>query len=59
MMNIRQKLAAYADPFSGSDRLYVEYSRMRENGEDGWEIVKTKFDERYAQIQAEYPWPVE
>lgn len=51
------RLRAYADPLSGSDRYFAEAARMQAVGENGWEAVRTLGVTRFAQIQAEYPWP--
>lgn len=51
------RLRAYADPLSGSDRYFAEAARMQAVGENGWEAVRTKGGARFAEIQAEYPWP--
>lgn len=51
------RLRAYADPLSGSDRYFAEAARMQAVGEDGWEAVRVQGATRYAEIQAEYPWP--
>lgn len=51
------RLRAYADPMSGSDRYFAEAARMQAVGESGWEAVRAQGATRFAQIQAEYPWP--
>jgi len=51
------RLRAYADPLFGSDRYFAEAARMQAVGENGWEAVRTKGVARFAEIQAEYPWP--
>lgn len=51
------RLLAYADPLTGSDRLFLEASRMQMMEEDGWEAVKDLAVTRYQQIQNEHPWP--
>lgn len=50
------RLRAYADPLTGSDRLFNESNRMRAMGEEGWEAVLAQGAERYKQIQEQYPW---
>lgn len=54
-----KRLRAYADPITGSDRHFAEAIRMQAMGADQAEIdaAKTAGAERYAEIQAEYPWP--
>lgn len=49
--------AAYANPITGSDRLFAEEKRMRVMGETGNEEVLQAAVTRYLEIQAEYPWP--
>lgn len=51
------RLRAYADPVAGSDRFFAEAARMQAVGENGWEAVRTQGVTRFAEIQAEYPWP--
>ncbi len=51
------RLRAYADPVTGSDRLFVEASRMQMMGESGWEAVRDAAAARYQEIQLEHPWP--
>lgn len=51
------RLHAYADPVVGSDRLFVEASRMQMMGEHGWEAVRDAAVVRYQEIQNEHPWP--
>lgn len=50
---------AYADPITGSDRMFSEASRMQLMGEEGWESVRDAAIVRYNEIQAQYPWPAE
>lgn len=49
------RLRAYSDPINGSDRLFVEASRMQMMGEDGWESVRDQGIARYNEIRAQYP----
>lgn len=53
----RTRLAAYADPQTGSDRLFNEASRMQMMGESGWEAVRDAAVARYNEIKAAFPWP--
>ena len=48
---------AYADPQSGSDRLFAEYTRLVAMGEDG-DDKKAEAIARYEEIKASLPWPV-
>jgi hypothetical protein len=54
-----QRLRAYADPLTGSDRHFAEAIRLQAMDADQAEIdaAKAAGAERYAEIQAEYPWP--
>lgn len=49
--------AAYANEFTGSDRLFAEAQRMQLMGEAGWESVRDAAIARFEEIKAEYPWP--
>lgn len=49
--------AAYANEFTGSDRLFAEAQRMQLMGEAGWESVKDAAIARFEEIKSEYPWP--
>ena len=51
------RLRAYADPLTGSDRLFAQSSRMEAMGEPGHEDVRAQAIERFAEIQARHPWP--
>ncbi|MDH1340568.1 hypothetical protein [Ectopseudomonas oleovorans] len=51
--------AAYADPSTGSDRLFAEAQRMNLMGEPGWEAKRDAAVARYNEIQASLPWPEE
>lgn len=53
----RLRLIAYANPLTGSDRLFSEAERMQIMDEDGSEEIKSKAVARYKEIQAQYPWP--
>lgn len=50
------RLAAYADPVTGSDRYFAEAARMNAMGEAGADAVIAAGVARYEEIQAEYPW---
>jgi hypothetical protein len=52
----RQRRIAYADPVTGSDRLFSEAYRMQLMGEPDWEQVRDQAIARFHAIQAEYPW---
>lgn len=49
--------AAYANEFTGSDRLFAEAQRMQLMSEAGWESVRDAAIARFEEIKAEYPWP--
>lgn len=51
------RLIAYADPVTGSDRLFMEAQRMMTMSETGWEVVRDLAAARYLEIQSENPWP--
>lgn len=53
----RQRLAAYANIETGSDRYFSEATRMQTMGEPGWEAVRDKAVSRFHEIQALFPWP--
>lgn len=55
-----ERLRAYADPLTGSDRYFAEAQResLLGNAENA-ETAKRLGLERFAAIQAEYPWPDE
>lgn len=48
---------AYADPITGSDRMFSEASRMQIMGEDGYDVARAQAISRFEEIQAQYPWP--
>ena len=54
-----QRLRAYADPLTGSDRYFAEASRLQAMGAAQEEIdaANAAGANRYAEIQGEYPWP--
>ena len=53
----RQRLAAYADIETGSDRFFAEAARMQALNEPGWEAVCEKGIARFREIQEQFPWP--
>lgn len=54
-----QRLRAYADPLTGSDRYFAEASRLQVMGAAQEEIdaANAAGANRYAEIQNAYPWP--
>ena len=54
-----QRLIAYADPVTGSDRWFAEATRLSIMGAAEGEIETARVSgiSRYAEIQLEYPWP--
>lgn len=54
------RLRAYADPITGSDRYFAEAQRESLLGNaEAAEVAKALGMARFAEIQAEYPWPAE
>lgn len=53
------RLLAYANPVTGSDRLFSEAARMQLMGESGWAEVRSQAKERFLEIQSSNPWPTE
>lgn len=53
----RYRLRSYADPLTGSDRLFSESLRMQIMGESGHEEVRARAIARFGEIQTQYPWP--
>lgn len=51
------RLRAYAEPLTGSDRLFSESTRMQIMNESGFEEVRARAIARFEEIQAQYPWP--
>lgn len=53
------RLTAYAHPVTGSDRYFAEAARLQAMGGTSEEIdaARTAGAARYADIQAEFPWP--
>lgn len=53
------RLRAYADPLTGSDRYFAEAVRLQATGAPQEEIdaANAAGVQRYAEIQAEFPWP--
>jgi len=55
-----QRLRAYADPLTGSDRYFAEAQRESLLGNvEAADAAKALGLARFAEIQAEYPWPAE
>jgi hypothetical protein len=55
-----QRLRAYAEPLTGSDRYFAEAQREALIGNaEAAEAAKALGLARFAEIQAEYPWPAE
>ncbi|AHY43815.1 hypothetical protein [Stutzerimonas decontaminans] len=55
-----QRLRAYADPLIGSDRYFAEAQREGLIGNaEAAEVAKALGLARFAEIQAEHPWPAE
>lgn len=55
-----QRLRAYADPITGSDRYFAEAQRESLLGNtEAAEAAKALGLARFAEIQAENPWPAE
>ena len=54
-----QRLRAYADPLTGSDRYFAEAARLQAMGAAQEEIdaANAAGANRYAEIQNAYPWP--
>lgn len=54
------RLRAYADPLTGSDRYFAEAQRESLLGNvEAADAAKALGMARFAEIQAEYPWPAE
>lgn len=51
-----QRLRAYAEPLTGSDRYFAEAQRMQVMGEEGWEVVRAAGVARFEAIQTLFPW---
>lgn len=55
-----QRLRAYADPLTGSDRYFAEAQREGLLGNaEAAEAAKALGLARFAEIQGEFPWPAE
>lgn len=55
-----QRLRAYADPLAGSDRYFAEAQRESLLGNaEAADAAKALGMARFAEIQAEFPWPAE
>lgn len=53
----KRRALAYADPETGSDRYFLEATRMKEMDLPGWEAVRDQGIARYLEIQTENPYP--
>lgn len=54
----KRRALAYADPETGSDRYFLEATRMKEMGLEGWEDIRDMGIARYLEIQTENPYPI-
>ncbi|HFT8653748.1 TPA: hypothetical protein ACGSS8_005481 [Pseudomonas aeruginosa] len=55
-----QRLRAYAEPLTGSDRYFAEAQRETLLGNaEAADAAKALGMARFAEIQAEFPWPAE
>lgn len=52
-----QRRRAYADPDTGSDRLFAEAQRLQLTGDPSWQAKVAEANARYEAIKAEYPFP--
>ena len=53
-----ERLAAYANQLTGSDRHFAEAARLEAVGDaEGAEAARTAGLARYEEIRAEHPWP--
>lgn len=52
-----KRLRAYAEPTTGSDRIFAEAMRMQIMGEPDYEEVRARAIARFEEIQAQYPRP--
>lgn len=56
----QQRLSAYANPLTGSDRHFAEAVRLEAMGDtEGAEAARAAGLVRYNEIRNEYPWPEE
>lgn len=54
----KMRLAAYADPLTGSDRHFAEAARLEAVGDtEGAESARAAGLARYDEIRLQYPWP--
>lgn len=51
-----QRLRAYAEPLTGSDRYFAEAHRMQVMNEGNWESVRAAGVARFEEIRTLYPW---
>lgn len=53
-----QRLTAYANPMTGSDRHFAEAARLEAMGDTaGAEVARAYGLARYEEIRTMYPWP--
>lgn len=52
----KRRAQAYADPETGSDRYFLESTRMQQMGLAGWEDIRDMGIARYLEIQSENPY---
>lgn len=52
-----RRAAAYANPVTGSDRLFAEAQRLQLVGDETWRDVLEKAVARYNEIREQNPWP--
>lgn len=56
----RNRKAAYANPYTGSDRYFAEAVRLEGMGQPAEaETARMRGIVRFQEIQAQYPWPAE
>lgn len=53
----RRRAVAYADPVTGSDRLYSEALRLQLSGDESYQAAITAAKARYDEIREANPWP--
>ena len=53
-----QRLSAYANPLTGSDRHFAEAARLEAVGDtEGAEVARSDGLARYEEIRSMHPWP--
>lgn len=55
MSTTELRARAYADPVTGSDRLFAEAMRMQTMGQIGYEAVRDQAVSRYEEIRSDHP----